>query len=134
MSSWLRWGRSVAAVVVGYVLMGALITLVQETWFGGVSYTKSSTGVLVTAGFFTFLAAVVGGYAAGWIAGRRPMLHGLAMSCLVVLETTWLIRSGKTWDPVWFDVTAAGSLVAGILIGAWLHVCCARPMRLTSQV
>jgi len=133
MTTWLRLGRSVAAVLVGYVLMGALITLVQETWFGGVSYTKSTAGVLVAAGFFTFLAAVVGGYAAGWIAGRRPMLHGLAMSCIVVVETSWLIGSGRTWDPTWFDVTAASSLIVGILLGSWIHVCCVRPMGLSAK-
>lgn len=133
MTTWLRVGRSVSAVLVGYLLMGGLITLVQETWFGGVSYTKSTTGVLVTAGFFTFLAAVVGGYAAGWIAGRGAMLHGLAMSCIVVVESSWLIGSGRTWDPVWFDVTAGSSLIAGILLGSWLHVCCARPVRLSAS-
>ena len=79
------------------------------------------------------LAAVVGGYVAGLIAGRSPMLHGLVMSCMVAVETTWLISSGRTTDPLWFDVMAAGSLVVGILLGSWLHVCCVRPAGLSAR-
>jgi len=46
--------RSILAVVVGYLVMAALITLVQEVWFGGVGFYKSSLVVLMVAGFFTF--------------------------------------------------------------------------------
>ncbi len=53
--------RSISAVVVGYLVLVALITLVQEVWFGGVGFYKSSLTVLMVAGFFTFLSAAAGG-------------------------------------------------------------------------
>ncbi len=34
--------RSISAVVVGYLVMAALITLVQEVWFGGIINCKKS--------------------------------------------------------------------------------------------
>jgi len=49
--------RSLLAVVVGYLVLVVLITLVQEVWFGGVGFYKSSLTVLMVAGFFTFLSA-----------------------------------------------------------------------------
>jgi len=121
--NWLKAVRSVVGVLIGYALMVLLITLVQETWFGGVSYTKSPVGVLVVAGLFTFLSAVVGGYAAGLIAGHHPGWHGAVISLMVACETTWLISSGRTHDPIWFDTTAAGELVLGLMLGSLLQAC-----------
>ena len=133
MKGLLSFVRSLVGVVGGYALMGLLITMVQEWWFGGVSYRKSATLVLIAAGFLTFLCAVAGGWLAGWIAGRHPVRHGLVMSAMVAAETTWLITSGRTTDPVWFDTMAAGSLVVGLLLGSSLAACCAPSMRRLSR-
>ena len=113
--------RSVLAVVAGYVAMGLLITLVQETWLGGVSFTHSPWSLLLVAGFFTFLSAVAGGCLAAWICSHHPVRHGLVMSAVVVGETTWLITTGRTYDPVWFDMAAGASLIAGIQLGTLLR-------------
>lgn len=121
MTRLLRGLRSVAAVLVGYVTMVVLITLVQESWFGGVSLQKSSPGVLVAAGAGTFLAAVIGGAVAGLIARAHPQLHALAMCVLVCVETTYLVLTGRVGGPLWFDMMAAASLVVGIMAGATLY-------------
>jgi len=114
--------RGLAAVAAGEASMVILITLVQETLFGGVSFTKSSAGVLLVSGALTFLAAVLGGFVAGWIARGFPMLPALVIAAFIPVETTYLIVSGRTIDPVWFDVMAASSLVVGLLLGAYCHV------------
>jgi type II secretory pathway pseudopilin PulG len=118
----LKTTRSLLAVVIGYAVMGFLITLVQESWFGGVSFSRSALAVLAISGFLTFLSAVAGGFLAAWIAGHHELWHAAAMCLLVSVEATWLITTGRTHDPLWFD-TAAGSLLAGILIGCWLRTC-----------
>ena len=110
--------RGIVAVLGGYAIMGLLITLVQETWLGGVSFRISSTGVLLVGGFFTFLCAVVAGGIAGWVAGHHPVHHATVMCLLVTAETIWLVTSGRTKDPLWFDLIASGSLIVGLLIGA----------------
>ena len=42
------------------------------------------------------------------------------MSVLVVTETTYLTLSGGFSGPLWFDIVASASLIAGILLGAEL--------------
>ncbi|MGB5295723.1 MAG: hypothetical protein WBP34_12290 [Thermoanaerobaculia bacterium] len=110
--------RSVLGVIVGYLLMVLLITLVQEVWFGGVSFGKSPRAVLLIAGSLTFGAAVIGGMTATAIAGSKTRTVGVLMAGLVVIETTYLLAAGKIAGPLWFDLLGSGSLVAGILLGA----------------
>ena len=110
--------RTVAGVVFGYWVLAMLITLAFERGLGGVSYSKSSLGVLVLAGFCGFASAVIGGAAAVWISGIRAWVPALIMSVLVVIETTWLLSTGRAEGPVWFDALGALSLIAGIQLGA----------------
>ncbi len=112
--------RTILAIVVGYAVMVILITLVQETWLGGVSYRESPRSVLALAGFFTFLSAGIGGLVAAWIGGRQYLAHGLAVAAGVVVETTVLLSTGGLSGPLWFDLLAALSLIIGILLGAVL--------------
>ena len=120
MNTLVRVLRSLAAIMVGYFLMVVLITLVQVSWFGWVSLQRSSLGVLLVAGGLTFVAAALGGFVAGVIAGKNPLAHGLIMSGVVVAETTTLIVKNRVEGPLWFDLTAAGSLIVGIMLGAML--------------
>jgi hypothetical protein len=120
MQTILSVARSVTAVVAGYAAMVVLITLVQERLFGGVSWGGSSWAELIGAGILTFLGAVAGGAIAAWIGGSRAGWHAAAMGALVVVETTTLIVTGRVTGPLWFDLGASSSLIAGILIGACL--------------
>ena len=114
--------RTLAGVVCGYALMVVLITLVQENWFGGVGWGKTPIGTLAIAGFFTCVAAVVGAIVATAIARPTGLLAAAIMSCVVVIETTTLVATGKVSGPLWFDILAAASLIAAILIGAELYL------------
>jgi hypothetical protein len=100
--------------------MVGLITLVQEGWFGGVGWGKTPLGVLAIAGFFTCVAAALGAVAATAIARPTGRVAAAIMSCLVVIETSTLIVTGKVVGPLWFDLLAAASLIVAILLGAEL--------------
>jgi len=119
--------RTAIGVVLGYAVMVLLITLVQEVWFGGVGWSKSSLAVLVTAGFFTALAAALGAVVATALARASGRIPAIIMSGLVVIETTALIATGRVGGPFWFDVVAAASLVVAILAGAELFLRLRRP-------
>jgi hypothetical protein len=110
--------RTGAGIVIGYAVMVVLITLVQETWFGGVSVSKSSIGVLVAAGLLTALAAAIGSVAATAIARPLGRIAAAVMACVVVLETIVLVTTGRVSGPLWFDLMGAGSLIVSILVGA----------------
>ncbi len=112
--------RSVAAVIVGYIVMVVLITLAQEGLFGGVTFHGSSWTVLTVAGALTFVSAGAGGAVAAWIAGHHGRIHAGVMGALVVIETTALITTGSFAGPLWFDLAASASLIVGILLGAYL--------------
>lgn len=114
--------RVFAGVVSGYAVMVVLITLVQETWFGGVSWGKSSLGALAAAGFLTCVAAGIGGALATFIALPAGRLAAAIMAGLVVVETAVLFATGKVAGPLWFDVAAASSLLVAILVGAEVAV------------
>jgi hypothetical protein len=109
--------QMLAGVVVGYALMVVLITLVQETWFGGVGWSESPLGELVAAGMLTCAAGAVGAGVGTWIA-RRSRVPGRVMAALVVVETTTLLLTGRLSGPLWFDLLAAASLIGAILLGA----------------
>lgn len=108
-----------AATVVGYFSMVVLITLVQEGVFGGVGYSKSSWVTLLLAGGGTFLAAVAGGSISAAIARNKNYLPQLVICGLVVLETIWFATSQRSDDPLWFDLLASSSLLAGVLLGGY---------------
>jgi hypothetical protein len=116
-----RFIRTLVAVVIGYPLMGGLITLVQENWFGGVGWHGSPIGELFVAGFLTCVGSAIGAVVATAIAanGRIP---ALIMSGLVIVETTWLVTSGRADGPLWFDALAASSLIVAILTGTELFL------------
>ena len=110
--------RIVLGVVVGYGVMVLFITLVQETWFGGVDYYTSSRLDLGVAGFFTALSAVAGGAAGTTIAGSKGRVVAKIMSLEIVVEMTILTASGQLTGPLWFEWIAAASLIVGIIAGA----------------
>jgi hypothetical protein len=112
--------RIAAAVIAGYAVMVVLITLVQETWFGGVGWGKTPLGILAVAGFFTGVSAAVLAVIATAIAQSSGRVPAVIMSGLVVLETTALLATGRVSGPLWFDILAAVSLIVAILVGAEL--------------
>lgn len=114
--------RSGAGIVVGYAVMVVLITLVQETWLGGVSLAKSSIGILVAAGVLTSLAAVVGSVTATAIARPSGRIAAAVMASVVVIETIVLVITGRVSGPLWFDLLGSGSLIVSILVGAELFL------------
>lgn len=110
--------RTVAGIIFGYWLLAMLITLVFERGLGGVSFSKSSFVVLIVAAVCGVLSAVIGGAAAVWISGIRPWVPASIMSALVVIETTWLLSTGRAQGPLWYDALGALSLIVGIQVGA----------------
>lgn len=110
----------VSAVVAGYAVVALLSELVQEVWLGGVSYRHSSTWALILAGVFTPAGGVLGGAVAGAIGRRFPLAHGLALSAVIVAETTYLFTTHRVDGPLWFEAGAGATLGAAVVFGAWL--------------
>ena len=113
--------RSLMGVVAGYAAMVFGTTLVQNDLLGGhVSYTHSPSSILLVGAILTPLAALLGGFITGAIAGRAPFAHVMPMCGAIALETAYFTYVHRGSDPLWFRASAALALIVGGLVGAWL--------------
>jgi hypothetical protein len=111
--------RSIAAIVIGYAVMVAGAWFGQESVFPGTEYGSPVLEVL-TVGVLTSVLAGMGGVVTAILAPSRPYLHLLPMAVLISIETVLLYVSGRVTGPLWFELLAGASLIAGTVIGAWV--------------
>ncbi|MDH3708701.1 MAG: hypothetical protein OER04_02370 [Cyclobacteriaceae bacterium] len=112
--------RIFLAIIVGELLLVLGTTLVQEIMFHGIGWYESGPVELVLGGLGSFLAAMLSGVAAFSIVRRQTEIPLGVLSLLVILETFWLIQTGKASGPVWFDVIGGTTLVLGLWVGRFL--------------
>ena len=114
--------RSVLAVVVGFVVIGALAfgtgTLVASMWHGahGADGTPVTTAARVAQLLYVGVFAVFGCWLAGRLAPSRPMAHALAVGVLGLIlnvASAWAMKDGH---PAWY--LAAGVLTT--MLWAWI--------------
>ena len=111
--------RSIAAVAIGYAVMIAGAWFGQESVFPGTEY-GSPVLELLTVGVLTSVLAGMGGVVTAILAPSRPYLHLLPMAVLISIETVLLYVTGRVTGPLWFELLAGASLIAGTVIGAWV--------------
>ncbi len=106
----------ILAIFLGEIVLILCTTLAQEVLFDGVN-SRSSVPVVVFGGFFTFLAAVLAGLISRTIGRVYAITIPSVISFFIISEMAYLIFSGITQDPVWFDILAGSGLISGIWIG-----------------
>jgi hypothetical protein len=117
----LRALRSVAAVLAGYAVIVAGTTLAFESLLGGIGYYKSSRTVLAIASVAAFVVGFCGGFVAAWVGGRPRLLHAAGLLIPLAIDTTFVVTSGVSSDPLWYDLAGSLTLVVAALAGG--HVC-----------
>jgi hypothetical protein len=108
------------AVLVGYLVLALTSALVQGVWLGGVSYSRSSTRVLVLAGIFTPACGLLAGLVVAKIGQRAATRAALVLVLLIALETTYLFVTGRVDGPLWFEAGAGVALAVAVFLGTWL--------------
>lgn len=113
--------RFAAAAIAGYAVIAVGTTLTFEVLLGGIGYYESSPGELAAATLGALLSGLAGGLVAALIGGRRPLAHALGVLVFLFLDTGYVLTSGISSDPLWFDLFAAGGLIAATVLGGWLR-------------
>lgn len=125
-------GRSIGAVIVGFLYALATIWLTQMAlWFAIPEDPESNavpTNRLIWTVVFTFLAAVVAGFMAAHVARSGGLAHGLVVGALLVIllgVTTLYVETEPA--PAWYQLALPLVALPGTLLGAWLRVQVRRP-------
>src|SRR5512134_3634210 len=113
----LRALRSVAAVLAGYAVIVAGTTLAFESLLGGIGYYESSRTVLAIASVAAFVVGFSGGFVSAWVGGRPRLLHAAGLLVPLGIDTTFVVASGVSSDPLWYDLAGSLTLVVAALGG-----------------
>ncbi|HKY06479.1 MAG TPA: hypothetical protein VJQ56_16395, partial [Blastocatellia bacterium] len=104
--------RSIAAAVAGYMVIVAGTTLAFEVWLGGVGYHESPPYELLLASGAAVLSGLSGGFVAAWVANRQPLFHAIGVLAFLIADTTYVLTSGISKEPLWFSLLSSLTLMA----------------------
>ncbi len=109
--------RAVLAVIVGYVPMAAAVFVSFHRAVTGTDATLSA-GPDLGRLIYDVIAALLGGYLCGWVAGRNEIKHGVVLAVVgVVIGTYFLFISAENVPP-WLEFLDLALMVAAVLAGA----------------
>ncbi len=113
--------RSAIAVLAGYIVF-AVPAIIIFHLTNRAPRQPASGGFILAVTIYGVIFAGLGGYAAAWIAGRAPLLHAVALACVLALialiSLLAQLRSGVIWSQlVTIVFMAPAAVVGGILEG-----------------
>jgi hypothetical protein len=114
--------RSVLAVLLGYMVFAASAFAVFQL-SGQAPHAVASVPFMLVSTTSGMIFALAGGYIAGWLAGRRPLAHGLATAALLAAGAGVSLASTLGHGAVWTQVAALTLMAPSAVLGGWL---CAR--------
>jgi hypothetical protein len=112
--------RSILSVVVGYVIFaGSAFALFRLS--GQPPHQAASMPFMAGSTVFGMVFATLGGYAAAWMAGRRPLAHGVWVAAVLALfaAASLLATFGK--GGIWSQAAALVLMAPCAALGGWLR-------------
>jgi peptidoglycan/LPS O-acetylase OafA/YrhL len=104
-------GRSILAIVVGFVLTGALNVGTQMLLSGMAPETFPAAGTpnfdttsLILISAYVALYGILGCYVTARLAPSRPLLHALVMGALALVMSIAMTIPAWSNAPAWFNV------------------------------
>jgi hypothetical protein len=67
------------------------------------------------------MSALLGGYVAAWLAKRRPLAHGFAVTAVLALGAAISLLSTLGKGAIWSQVAALVIMAPCAAIGGWLR-------------
>jgi hypothetical protein len=112
--------RSVLAVFVGYVVFaGGAFAFFRVS--GQPPHQAAAWPVMLGAVACGMLFALLGGYLAAVLAGRKPAGHGFAVACVLALGASASLASTAGHGAIWSQVAALALMAPSAWLGGWLR-------------
>jgi len=128
-------GRSLLAVIAGFtatvalsVACDAIVRMAAPGAFGPEGHA-ASPGMMAFGVFYTLLAATAGGFVAGWIARRHPILHALVLGTLGAIATLVIILAAPAAERTAGMFVSAMLVIPATVLGGWLRSRSPQPAR-----
>jgi len=112
--------RSFVAVLVGYAIFAvssfALFRVTGQDPHAPAPLLFMAMTVVIGDTF-----AMIGGYVAGWLAGRRPLAHGVAAAVLIAVGAVVSLTATIGHGSVWTQVAALLFMAPSAVVGGWMR-------------
>lgn len=112
--------RSILAVLVGYLIF-ALSAFAFFRISGQPPHQDAPMPIMLASIAVGMILAQLGGYAAGWLARRRPLAHGVAVALVLALGAAVSLLGTVGKGAVWSQVAALVLMVPSAVIGGWVR-------------
>jgi hypothetical protein len=112
--------RSIVAVVIGYLVF-ALSAFAFFQVSGQAPHRVAPVPVMLASVAFGMVFALLGGYLAAWLAGRRPMAHGVGVAVVLAVGALVSLLGTLGKSAIWSQVAALVLMAPSALFGGWLR-------------
>ena len=112
--------RSIVAVLAGYVVF-AVSAFAVFRLSGQAPHAVASGPVVLLTIAAGIVFAIAGGYMAAWIAGRRPLAHGIAVALVLALGAGASLVATVGHGAIWSQIAALLCMAPAAATGGWLR-------------
>lgn len=112
--------RSIGAVLIGYLIF-ALSAFGFFQISGQAPHQAAPPAVMFGSIVIGMASAWVGGYAAAWLAGRKPWAHGVAVAAVLALGATVSLLSTVGHGAIWSQLAALALMAPSAAFGGWVR-------------
>jgi hypothetical protein len=110
--------RSIVAVVLGYAIFaGSAFALFRLT--GHDPHAPASAAFMLVTIVEGVVFAAAGGYVAGWLAGRRPLAHAVAVAAVLAAGAVASLAATLGHGAVWTQLAALLFMAPSAVWGGW---------------
>jgi hypothetical protein len=118
--------RTIGSMLAGYLAMSVVVGVITAVLvFRAPDWVMSAghpnlpyMGVNLA---YSFAAALLGGYVTAWIAGTRPLWHGVVLGCILLVLSAAAAAMEHEQQPLGYQVALMALTPLGIVAGSWLR-------------
>lgn len=108
--------KSIVAVLVGYLIFGASSVLLFLV--AGIDPKQSpELGFRIWSTLYGIFFALLGGYTAATMAGRKELWHASSVAIILTLLATISLIAQPGGSSVWSQISALGFMVPAVILG-----------------